>query len=149
VTLVLDRSGSMAGRKLEQAKAAALQVLEGLADGEGIQILDYGNDVGRAFAQPVAKSQETMAARARTSTAIRPHGGTNIHDALLDRAAAPTLPGTLPLVLFLTDGLPTVGPTSEKELNAMVAAATRTRAASSASASATTSTCRCSIASPR
>lgn len=121
VTLVLDRSGSMAGRKLEQAKAAALQVLEGLADGEGIQILDYGNDVAAAFAQPVAKSKQTMATARAYLDAIRPHGGTNIHDALLTALRAPTLPGTVPLVLFLTDGLPTVGPTSEKELKAMVA----------------------------
>ena len=125
VTLVLDRSGSMAGRKLDQAKAAALQVLEGLADGEGLQVIDYGNDVGRAFAQPVAKNAATMAAVRDYVAAIRPHGGTNIHDALLEALRAEAMPGTLPLVLFLTDGLPTVGPRSEKELNAMVAAANR------------------------
>lgn len=123
VTLVLDRSGSMAGRKLEQAKAAALQVLEGLADGEGIQVLDYGNDVGRAFAKPVAKDRASMAAAREYLAAVRPYGGTNIHDALLEALRADALPGALPLVLFLTDGLPTVGPTSEKELNAMVVAA--------------------------
>ncbi|MFY9341973.1 MAG: VIT and VWA domain-containing protein [Planctomycetota bacterium] len=123
VTLVLDRSGSMAGKKLEQAKLAALQVLEGLADGEGFQILDYGNDVGKAFAAPVVKDKQTLAAARAHLEAIRPLGGTNIHDALLEALRAPALPGMLPLVLFLTDGLPTVGPTSEKELNAMVAAA--------------------------
>jgi Ca-activated chloride channel family protein len=125
VTLVLDRSGSMAGRKLEQAKAAALQVLEGLADGEGIQVLDYGNDVGRAFVRPVAKDATTLAAARRHVESLRPHGGTNIHDALLEALRAEAMAGALPLVLFLTDGLPTVGPTSEKELHAMVAAANR------------------------
>lgn len=125
VTLVLDRSGSMAGRKLEQAKAAALQVLQGLADGEGIQILDYGNDVGRAFAQPVAKTRETMAQARGYLEGLRAHGGTNIHAALLEALRAEAMPGALPLVLFLTDGLPTVGPTSEKDLHAMVAAANR------------------------
>ncbi len=122
VTLVLDRSGSMAGKKLEQAKAAALQVLEGLADGEGMQILDYGSDVARAFEQPVAKSAATLAAARAYVEAIRPVGGTNIHDALLEALRAPATPGTLPLVLFLTDGVPTVGPTGERELNALVAA---------------------------
>ena len=122
VTIVLDRSGSMAGRKLEQAKAAALQVLEGLADGEGIQIIDYGNDVNRAFAQPVAKDKQTLAAARAYVDGIRPLGGTNIHDALLESLRAPVMAGTLPLVLFLTDGLPTVGPSSEKELHALVAA---------------------------
>lgn len=116
VTIVLDRSGSMAGRKLEQAKAAALQVLEGLADGEGIQVIHYGNDVGAAFAQPVAKDASTMKVAREFVASIRPHGGTNIHDALLEALRAKTMAGTLPLVLFLTDGLPTVGPTSERDL---------------------------------
>jgi Ca-activated chloride channel family protein len=122
VTIVLDRSGSMAGKKLEQAKAAALQVLEALAPGEGFQVLDYGNDVRAAFPAPVAKDDRTMRALREHVAAIRPLGGTNIHDALVEALRAPALPGTLPLVLFLTDGLPTVGPTSEKELHAMVAA---------------------------
>lgn len=116
VTIVLDRSGSMAGRKLEQAKDAALQVLEGLADGEGIQIIHYGNDVGAAFAKPTAKSDESMKVAREFVKSIRPHGGTNIHDALLEALRPKAMAGTLPLVLFLTDGLPTVGPTSEKDL---------------------------------
>lgn len=116
VTLVLDRSGSMAGRKLEQAKAAALQVLEGLADGEGIQIIHYGNDVGMAFAKPTAKSKESMKVAREFVASIRPHGGTNIHDALLEALRPPAMASMLPLVLFLTDGLPTVGPTSERDL---------------------------------
>ncbi len=122
VTLVLDRSGSMAGKKMDQAKAAALQVIEALAPGEGIQILDYGNDVTRAFAAPVEKSAASLAAARAYIEGIRPLGGTNIHDALVEALRAPVLPGTVPLVLFLTDGLPTVGPTSERELKTMVAA---------------------------
>lgn len=121
VTLVLDRSGSMAGRKLEQAKAAALQVLEGLLPGEGIQLLDYGNNVGMAFPQPVVKDAKTLAAARTWLENVRPMGGTNIHDALQQALAAPAIPGTLPLVLFLTDGLPTVGTTREVDLRQLVA----------------------------
>ena len=40
-------------------------------------------------------------------------GGTNIHDALLEALRQPPTDGTLPIVLFMTDGLPTVGQTSE------------------------------------
>src|SRR6516225_8080343 len=40
-------------------------------------------------------------------------GGTNIHDALLEALRQPPAPGALPIVLFMTDGLPTVGQTSE------------------------------------
>jgi Ca-activated chloride channel homolog len=120
VTLVLDRSGSMAGRKLEQAKAAALQVLEGLADGEGMQIIHYGNDVARAFSQPVRKDSKTMKVARTFVEGIHPHGGTNIHDALVESLRAPSIEGALPMVLFLTDGLPTVGPTSERDLFTLI-----------------------------
>ena len=40
-------------------------------------------------------------------------GGTNIHDALLEALRQPPAEGTLPIVLFMTDGLATVGQTSE------------------------------------
>ncbi|MCA8978126.1 MAG: VWA domain-containing protein, partial [Planctomycetes bacterium] len=121
VTIALDRSGSMAGRKLEQAKAAALQVIEGLAFGEGLQLIDYGNSVGTCFPQPVAKDAAAMQRARRWLDELRPHGGTNLHDALLEALRAPALPGSLPLVLFLTDGIPTVGPTRETDLHKLIA----------------------------
>ncbi len=121
VTLVLDRSGSMAGRKLEQTRAAASQILEALADGEGIQLIEFGNTVGSAFPQPVAKSAESMAVARAWLQNVRPNGGTNLHDALLEALRAPALPGTLPLVLFLTDGVPTVGQVRESALRQLVA----------------------------
>jgi len=120
VTLVIDRSGSMAGRKLAQARAAAQQVIAGLGDGEGFQILDYGNTVASAFPQPVSKDAATTAAALAYLDQIRPHGGTNLHDALLEALRAPVPADTLPLVLFLTDGLPTVGPTREQDLRRLV-----------------------------
>ena len=121
VTIVLDRSGSMAGKKLDQAKAAALQVIEGLADGEGFQLIDFGNDVGNAFAQPVIKDPRSIALARQWLRDLRPNGGTNLHDALREALRTPPLPGCLPLVLFLTDGVPTVGKTREQDLRDLVA----------------------------
>lgn len=120
VTLVLDHSGSMAGRKLEQAKAAALQVLEGLADGEGIQLIAFGNAVETAFPAPVAKGKDTLQAARAFLGGVRAMGGTNIHDALLEALRPQAMAGALPLVLFLTDGLPTVGRTREAELRQLI-----------------------------
>jgi Ca-activated chloride channel family protein len=96
-------------------------VLEGLGDGEGIQLIDFGNSVGSAFARPVAKDGATMAAARRWLADLRPHGGTNIYDALQEALRAPVLEGSLPLVLFLTDGVPTVGPVREAELKELIA----------------------------
>ncbi|MCZ6572974.1 MAG: hypothetical protein O7C98_07380, partial [Planctomycetota bacterium] len=51
---------------------------------------------------------------------IQAQGGTNIHDALLEALRPEPAPGKLPLVLFLTDGLPTVGETSEVAIRKLV-----------------------------
>jgi len=117
---VLDRSGSMAGEKLEQVRAAALQVLEGLEDGERFNILVYNEAVESFSPQPVVKNSQTMRAAREYLGGLRVRGGTNIHDALLEALRMQSTEGCLPIVLFLTDGLPTVGQTSEKAIRDLV-----------------------------
>ncbi len=121
VTVVLDRSGSMAGPKLDQAKAAALQVIEGLKDGEGFNLIVYNEAVETFAAQPVIKTAETTKQAREYINALRVSGGTNIHDAVVEALRQKPLDGMLPIVLFLTDGLPTIGQTSEKAIRETVA----------------------------
>jgi len=116
LTLVLDKSGSMAGGKLDQVKAAALQAFEGLADGEAFNLIVYNEAVESFSPAPVIKSPETTARVRDYIKALRPSGGTNIHDSLLQALRQPVTPQMLPVVLFLTDGLPTVGTTLEKQI---------------------------------
>ncbi len=120
VTVVIDRSGSMAGPKLDQAKAAALEVVEGLADGEWFNIIDYSTAVAQLAAAPVQKGTATTRLARDYLAALRPTGGTNIYDALSEALRQPHAAGTLPLVLFLTDGLPTVRNTSETAIRELV-----------------------------
>lgn len=121
VILVLDRSGSMAGEKMDQARAAALQVIEGLADGEAFNVVDYSTNVERFRPAPVIKGRETVIAAREYLAALRPNGGTNIHDALVEALRqTPADERFLPLVLFLTDGLPTVGRTAESAITSAV-----------------------------
>jgi len=122
VTIVLDRSGSMAGEKMDQALAATRQVIEALDDGELFNLIDYSTTVEKFAPAPVAKSAETIKLAREYLARVRPLGGTNIHDALVEALRQPASEGALPLVLFLTDGLPTVGKTSEKAIRDMVAA---------------------------
>jgi hypothetical protein len=75
VTLVLDRSGSMAGRKLAQARTDAQQVIAGLADGEGIQILDYG------------KTKSGITVKALPSISMRLPNGSSSESAISFRSA--------------------------------------------------------------
>ena len=113
VTLVLDRSGSMNGEKLDQVKTAARKILEGLRPGEAFNIIVYHQAVELFSEGPVLKNPATLAAALRWLDAVDSTGGTNLHDALVEALRPTPLPGLLPLVLFLTDGLPTVGTTSE------------------------------------
>jgi Ca-activated chloride channel family protein len=123
LVLVLDRSGSMSGAPLEQAKAAALRVVESMRDGERINVIDFSNGVSRFAAQPRVLDPNVRSEVSRYLAALRPGGGTNIHDALLEALRQESAPGALPLCLFLTDGLPTIGKTVEREIRSMAEAA--------------------------
>ncbi len=120
VTIVLDRSGSMAGGKLDQAKTAITQIVESLLPGERFNIIDYSNGVSMFAREPVAADGKAMVEARAYIAALRPSGGTNISDALVESLRQPHAPGTLPIVLFLTDGLPTVGQTSERAIREIV-----------------------------
>lgn len=123
VILVIDRSGSMRGEKIDQVREAALQVIEGLLPGEAFNIVDYSDTIEVFADKPVIKTEESIVqARAYLKT-LRASGGTNIRDALLEALRMPPTPDMLPMVLFLTDGLPTIGERSEVKIREAVAAA--------------------------
>lgn len=116
VLLVIDRSGSMSGSKIKQAREAARQVLEGLKEGERFNILVYSSSVETFAPGPVEKTDESMRHARAYLKSLRPTGGTNIHEALKRALEQEHDKNSLPLILFLTDGLPTVGQTSEKAI---------------------------------
>ena len=113
VTLALDRSGSMGGEKIEQVREAALQIVAGLKTGEMFNIIIYNNVVEMFSPQPVVKNRDNERAARKYLQSVTATGGTNIHDALTEALRQKPSGENLPIVLFLTDGLPTVGNTSE------------------------------------
>ena len=123
VTLVLDRSGSMQGEKIEQARSAALQVLEGIDEGEAFNIIDYSDTVAKFAEKPVIKNQTTLVQARAYIKRIKADGGTNIHDALVEAMRQPPTANMLPLTIFLTDGVPTAGETRETAIRKAVVAA--------------------------
>jgi Ca-activated chloride channel family protein len=120
VTLVLDRSGSMQGEKMEQARSAALQVLEGLEPGEAFSIIDYSDQVAKFSAKPVIKDPNTLRQARDYIKRIKAGGGTNIHDALVEAMRQPPTANMLPLTIFLTDGVATSGETREAAIRKAV-----------------------------
>jgi Ca-activated chloride channel family protein len=109
IVLVIDVSGSMSGRKIEQARAAGRQLLQTLSPSDRFRLIDFSSDV-RVFRDGWSAA---TAPNIRDGLAyldgLRANGGTNIQGALDAAMQADTPDGRLPLVLFLTDGAPTVG----------------------------------------
>lgn len=116
VTLVIDRSGSMRGEKLDQVREAARQVVAGLDEGEAFNLILYNEGVDPFSPRPVRKSRETEREARKFLDEMTARGGTNIHDALLEALRPAPAEGTLPIVLFMTDGLATVGQTAESAI---------------------------------
>jgi Ca-activated chloride channel family protein len=113
VLFVLDRSGSMAGKKLDQARNALQFVLDNLREDDTFNIIAYDDRV-EAFKPELQRySPSTRADAAKFVSNIREGGSTNINGALkaaLAMIADDSRPG---YVLFLTDGLPTASETNE------------------------------------
>jgi Ca-activated chloride channel homolog len=113
VIFVIDRSGSMAGKKIEQARKALKSVLNNLRDEDLFNIVVYDDRV-ESFKPELERYRSSAREEAeRFVDNIREGGSTNI-DAALKTALAMIQDSTRPsYVLFLTDGLPTAGETRE------------------------------------
>ena len=118
VIVVLDTSGSMEGRKLDQAKEAARFVLDHLNDGDRFGLIVFDTAV-RTFASELSPAAQRDAAKEFVRR-ISAGGGTNIQRALQE-ALAMADSGRPQFVVFLTDGLPTVGETNVERIIADVA----------------------------
>ncbi|HEY2853667.1 MAG TPA: VIT domain-containing protein, partial [Gemmatimonadaceae bacterium] len=112
VTLVLDISGSMNGPKMEQARAAGRQLLHSLRTADRFRLIDFSSDVHTFRDEFVQASAENVRAGERYLDALEAQGSTNISGALHEALGAERgrdASERLAVVLFITDGEPTVG----------------------------------------
>jgi Ca-activated chloride channel homolog len=117
VVFVLDTSGSMAGAKLEQAKKALAFCVENLNDNDRFEVLRFSTEVEPLFNELRGAKAENRSAAQKFITSLKPIGGTAIDDAL--KKAVEMRPGgdARPyVVVFLTDGRPTVGDVDENHI---------------------------------
>jgi Ca-activated chloride channel family protein len=116
VMFVVDKSGSMSGKKIEQAKGALKFVLNNLREGDLFNIVAY-DGVVESFRPELEKfNDETRKAAIGYVEGLYAGGGTNIHDALttaLNQLKDSSRPN---FVIFLTDGLPTIGERNESKI---------------------------------
>jgi Ca-activated chloride channel family protein len=120
ICFVLDTSGSMADGKLDQAKKALRFCLANLNDEDRFEIIPFATEAEPVFGKLVDATEENRTKAAAAVKALKPIGGTAIGEAL-DKALSTTkktndVKDRPRLVVFLTDGLPTVGETRQDPL---------------------------------
>ncbi len=127
ITFVLDVSGSMSGRKIEQARAAGRQLLATLAPRDRFRLIDFSTDVRSFRTGFVAANSENVHAALQYLDQLSASGATNISGALSEALRYERDDSDvrrLRIVLFLTDGMPTIG---EHNADAIAAQVTNTR----------------------
>jgi Ca-activated chloride channel family protein len=119
LVIALDRSGSMSGEKIDQAKESLAFVLRNLNPGDRFNVIVYNDSIDSLFQGLVAGDRGNVEKALGMIDRIRAEGGTNIHDALtaaVRAAGSAASEKQSKYILFLTDGLPTVGQTSESAI---------------------------------
>ena len=128
VICVFDRSGSMSGKKIDQAREALKFVVNNLRQGDLFNVIAYDTHV-EAFRPELERyNDETRKKALGFAEGLYAGGGTNISGAL-DKALGMLADSSRPAyVIFLTDGLPTVGEINEGKIVEAVKQANRVRA---------------------
>lgn len=116
VVFVLDTSGSMSGKKMEQAKKALQFCVESLNDGDRFEIIRFSTESEPLFDKLAAVSKENREKAGDFIKNLKAMGGTAIDEALKKALSLESKEGRPFVVVFLTDGLPTVGTTDEDQI---------------------------------
>lgn len=116
VIFVFDTSGSMSGEKIAKAKAALKFGVESLSARDRFNIVSFSGEEHLMKSGLVEATEEAKTTGRKFIEAIRAEGGTNINDALLAALKQFEPSQRARMVVFLTDGLPTVGTTNIEEI---------------------------------
>ena len=135
VAFVLDTSGSMAGKKIEQAKKALQFCVENLNDNDRFELVRFSTEVEPLFDKLVEASKANRQRAEDFVEQLKPMGATAIDEALKkalelqpggarhsehqepDPAATRPSSANRPFVIiFLTDGRPTIGVIDEDQI---------------------------------
>ncbi|KAA3612981.1 MAG: VWA domain-containing protein [Calditrichaeota bacterium] len=113
-TFIVDRSGSMSGNKIVQARDAATFIVENLNEGDKFNIVDFSGSVTNFRDQHVAYNPENESAALDYIGTIKASGSTNISGSF--EKAIPQFSSandsTANIIIFFTDGNATSGTTT-------------------------------------
>ncbi|XP_055468449.1 inter-alpha-trypsin inhibitor heavy chain H4 [Psammomys obesus] len=135
VVFVIDTSGSMIGRKIEQTRQALVKILNDLSPEDQFNLIVFSEKAIQWKLSLVRASKDNLGKAVAYASRIQARGGTNINDAmlmavmLLDSSnQAELLPSnSASLIILLTDGDPTVGETNPTNIQKNVQEAVDTK----------------------
>src|SRR5438045_1908440 len=128
VVFVVDTSGSMAGAKLQQAQKALRFSVENLNSDDRFEIVRFSTEAEPLFHELVPADSDHRKRANGFIDDFKPIGGTAIADALQSALKVRPDKSNRPfVVIFLTDGLPTVGTRNPEEIVANIKKASGVR----------------------
>lgn len=123
LAIVLDRSSSMAGAKIERAKEAALMVVDRLDSNDILSVVSYDSTVEVLVPATKVRDREAIAERIRR---LQPRGSTALFAGVsrgIEEVRKFLDERRVNRVILLSDGQANVGPRSPNELGRLGAAA--------------------------
>ncbi len=119
VTFVVDTSGSMAGRAIEQAQSAIRRCLERLDRRDRFSVVRFSTEAESLFNGLVPASGANLARAREFVSGWQAAGGTNCEEALKAALAEKGSAERSRTIVLVTDGRPTIGETGEEALLAL------------------------------
>jgi Ca-activated chloride channel family protein len=117
IVFVFDTSGSMRGEKIEQTKEAMKYCLKSLNPSDYFSIVSFSSEVKTFSDKMVPATDQNIDNALEFIEKKEARGGTDIHSAILEaEEILASYSPELPMIVFLTDGKPTVGTTDESEM---------------------------------
>ncbi|XP_021466163.2 inter-alpha-trypsin inhibitor heavy chain H4 isoform X1 [Oncorhynchus mykiss] len=120
VVFIIDRSGSMHGRKMKQTRQALLKILVDLVEDDHFGLITFDYTVSAWKNELLPANQENLEAAKSFARHIQDRGATDINAAVLEGTAMLNRnprEGSASLLILLTDGDPTTGETNLEKIH--------------------------------
>ncbi|XP_043107561.1 inter-alpha-trypsin inhibitor heavy chain H3-like [Puntigrus tetrazona] len=130
VVFIIDQSGSMHGRKMDQTRLALLRILSDLDEDDHFGLITFDSEVSLWKRELLRATEENLENAKSFVKEIRDRGATDINAAVLagvDMISRHPREGTASILILLTDGDPTSGETNKEKIMANVKEAIGTK----------------------
>ncbi|XP_033994596.1 inter-alpha-trypsin inhibitor heavy chain H3-like isoform X9 [Trematomus bernacchii] len=123
VVFLIDRSGSMHGKKMQQTRLALIHILNDLSEDDHFGLITFDGSISYWKRELVQANQRNLESAKIFSRNIRESGATNINSAVLEGASllnAHPREDSASILILLTDGDPTSGVTNLEQIQSNV-----------------------------